>query len=515
MEQTKKIILSLCLSLLIILTTLPCVYAESYTQEELEIVELTTEYSSVGPFSNRVARVKKNGLYGFININGLEVIPAKYLYADHFSDGLALIRTYHGYGYIDNRGNEVISANYRLDYSFSDGLSKIKINNKTAFIDKTGKEVFSIAENYADNFSEGMSRFLNGSSSPSDGFVVNTGKWGFIDKSGKLAIPAIYANVNSFSEGLAGVYDYIDGRSLAGFIDKTGEIVIPIKYDLVRNFSEGLAWVRKIDKGEAFIDKTGREVISLDSYDEVENFSEGLALVAKDTDNSYSTGHYGIDKYGFIDKTGKLIIPLIYDSAKSFSEGLALVKKDGKYGYIDKTGKVVIPLIYDDAQVFSDESAWVKKDGKQMIIRNPILLDLSSEKQAIPSKSRIFVNGKKIDFDAYQIDNSNYFKLRDIAKALSDTDSRFDIVWDKEKNAINIITGNSYTVVGGELVEGDGVTRIGKLSKPKIYLNDIDISLTGYVINGSNYFKLRELGHFLKFDVSWDGASNSVQINTN
>ncbi|MBK7505881.1 MAG: WG repeat-containing protein [Bacteroidetes bacterium] len=38
----------------------------------------------------------------------------------------------------------------------------------------------------------------------------------------------------------------------------------------------------------------------------------------------------------------------------SFSEGLAVVEKEGKYGFFDKAGKLVIPIIYDDAQDFSD-----------------------------------------------------------------------------------------------------------------------------------------------------------------
>lgn len=515
MRKIKKRVFLLCLTVFTTLTFLPSAYAKTYTQEELEIIELTTEYSSVGPFLNRVARVQKNGRYGFINEDGLEVIPTEYLYAGHFSDGLALIRrTFYGYGYIDNRGNEIISTDYILYNNFSDGLSKIEIDDNTSFIDKTGKEVFNIGESYADNFSEGMSRFKNGSSAPSDGFVVNTGKWGFIDKTGKLVIPAIYSNVNSFSEGLAGVYKNTGERVLGGFIDKTGKIVIPIKYYLVGNFTDGLAWVEKVDGGEAFIDKTGKEVISLDDYDETKEFSEGLALVARDIDNNYSTGYYGIDKYGFIDKNGKLIIPLIYDSASSFSEGLALVKKDGKYGYIDKKGEVVIPLIYDDAQIFSQGSAWVKKNDKQMIIRNPLILEAKLKRQAFPTNSTVYVNGKKIDFDAYLIDNKNYFKLRDIAKVLSDTNSLLDVVWDKEKDAITLDLGKSYTVVGGELEKGDGVSRTGLLSRSKIYINGIDVSIEGYVLNGNNYFKLRDLAHFLKFDVYWDDVNKEVQIKT-
>jgi hypothetical protein len=43
-------------------------------------------------------------------------------------------------------------------------------------------------------------------------------------------------------------------------------------------------------------------------------------------------------KQGFIDKTGKEIIPCKYDKAWYFSEGLACVRLDGERIYIDKQG---------------------------------------------------------------------------------------------------------------------------------------------------------------------------------
>jgi hypothetical protein len=46
------------------------------------------------------------------------------------------------------------------------------------------------------------------------------------------------------------------------------------------------------------------------------------------------------DKLGFIDKTGKMVIPPQYGSATAFSEWLAPVKLDGKWGFIDKSGKM-------------------------------------------------------------------------------------------------------------------------------------------------------------------------------
>ena len=50
-----------------------------------------------------------------------------------------------------------------------------------------------------------------------------------------------------------------------------------------------------------------------------------------------------VQRYGFIDRTGKIVIPLRFEDVQSFSEGRAGVKLAGKWGYIDKNGVLVIP----------------------------------------------------------------------------------------------------------------------------------------------------------------------------
>lgn len=47
-------------------------------------------------------------------------------------------------------------------------------------------------------------------------------------------------------------------------------------------------------------------------------------------------------KYGFIDKTGKVVLPCQWKNAWPFREGLAQVEDfNGKKHKIDKTGKIV------------------------------------------------------------------------------------------------------------------------------------------------------------------------------
>ena len=50
-----------------------------------------------------------------------------------------------------------------------------------------------------------------------------------------------------------------------------------------------------------------------------------------------------------------------YEDAKIFSDDLAAVKQNGKWGYIDKTGKTVIPFQFDKAYPFSEGLAIVGK----------------------------------------------------------------------------------------------------------------------------------------------------------
>ncbi len=65
-------------------------------------------------------------------------------------------------------------------------------------------------------------------------------------------------------------------------------------------------------------------------------------------------------KTGFIDATGKLVIPQTYDSAEDFSEGLAAVSSHGKYGYIDTHGVLKIQYQFDYAAKFANGVAAVK-----------------------------------------------------------------------------------------------------------------------------------------------------------
>jgi hypothetical protein len=69
-------------------------------------------------------------------------------------------------------------------------------------------------------------------------------------------------------------------------------------------------------------------------------------------------------KYGYKDKTGKIIIEPKYDKAFEFSEGLASIRQNGKWGYIDKSGTEIVKPQYSYTESFHNGIAYINIGGK-------------------------------------------------------------------------------------------------------------------------------------------------------
>ena len=130
------------------------------------------------------------------------------------------------------------------------------------------------------------------------------------------------------------------------------------------------------------------------------------------------------------------------------------------------------------------------------------------------STQTLSVDGAVIDCDKYNIDGNNYFKLRDLAYVLNGTGSQFDVGYNAEKKLISITTNHAYTEPNDtELVVGEDLSLTAKISPQTIMIDGaVRNDLTAYNIGGSNYFKLRELGDALGFDVGYDTATRTMRV---
>lgn len=222
-------------------------------------------------------------------------------------------------------------------YLFQNGLARVKKDNLFGYINRKGKLIIPLYYEYAEDFEQGVAVVGR---SEDDEYPPR----GMIDTLGNLITPMLYDQFGDLSEGFRAVI--IDQH--AGFVDLKGTLRIPVKYrtspEMPPYFYEGLCSVENPAEEYAttfgFIDTTGTFVLE-PTYElwggaamhNMPIFSDGLSVFKKE------------NKFGYMDKKGKVILPAIYDAADAFSEGLAPVRIKDQIIFIDAQGKQAFDLI--------------------------------------------------------------------------------------------------------------------------------------------------------------------------
>ncbi|SHH24379.1 WG containing repeat-containing protein [Chryseolinea serpens] len=218
-----------------------------------------------------------------------------------------------------------IKPTYDAASTFTNGVAHVTLRDSLLFIDKTGKVLRGYLKNDVGPFSDGLAAIR----------MPDT-KYGYLDLTGQLAIKPRFAYAHDFVEGVATVVE----KNLMGLIDKTGTYVIPLKYFSLLDLSEGLIAAQSATtKKWGYIDKTGKTVIP-------HQFNQGNPF-----EGGYATVYDGSSTPKTIDKTGKFVIPPPASGKPSpqlktdprfpgaqevgeASEGLMPAKRNGKWGYV-------------------------------------------------------------------------------------------------------------------------------------------------------------------------------------
>ena len=277
---------------------------------------------------------------------------------------------------------------------------------------------------------------------------VGSDKWGYINQKGEVVLPAKYDEVLDFSsEGLALVrevktwsiidkkgaplstvngftpvsvfgfgkrgyengYIVVGSSKLLGVLDVTGKVVHDFKYNYISDFYNGFA-AAKIGKSFYILDKDGKST-GIDDVLDLRAFSEGLApFRAKNK------------LFGFMDPTGKIVIPATYKSIGYFSNGLAWVKTpEDKIGFMDKSGKWIIEPKLSAAKDFdgtsgiarvrmNDEWIFIRKNGETFTAEGMVSSGDFSDGLAYARKGDLygFINEK-----GEWVIEAKYTKVRD------------------------------------------------------------------------------------------------------
>lgn len=288
-------------------------------------LRVRTMYEQLGSFAEGRLAVNNADNWGFVNIDGLEVIPCRFREVQNFQEGLAAVRLGRSWGFIDKQGDVEIDFLYRRAGNFSNGLTwVIAENGKAGFVNRQNEFVIQPRFDRAYDFYKGVAR------------VVEDGKFTLIDTLGRYLLRQRFTDIGPFNQHGVAVVSYGNERVRYGLINLQGQM------------------------------------LSTEDFLGIEVFSEGLA-VAK-----------GKDGYGYIDTTGRLVIPCRYSRAGNFSEGRAVVQLAGQCGYIDAQGNEIIPCRYSRCQDFSGGRAVVYQG-----IRKAGLIGHNGEQIVEPSLDRL------------------------------------------------------------------------------------------------------------------------------
>ena len=252
-----------------------------FYRKDGETIDLA-QYSIIEDyFSQGVAMVKKNDKYGFINEDGIEVIPCIYNDAHHFLNGIAIVELNGLWGALNDKGSVVIPFDYML-------LADLSMVGPTLLM------------------------------------AVKDRLCGVIDKNNNIIVPfeydgtlPMFGMITVLKHGKKGVYNH------------KGQLILPAEFDEIQHPFMHSTSINVCKKGKwGVFDKSGKEICE-PRYDKIDDYGFACGRLAVCRNN----------KWGFINKKGVEVIECKYDEVfQFFEENHCEVKIDGERITIDNYG---------------------------------------------------------------------------------------------------------------------------------------------------------------------------------
>lgn len=291
--------------------------------------------------------VKRNGQKGLVSRTGEELVPCAF-------DDCGVIDEYFLWTRKDNT--------YGIYSSEGEKVQPCKFSSFFVYEGKKKKEV-SLSD-----FAQ-----LDRRQHP-DLYAVVSGKVGTLDsKKFTTKLPCAYDYLSDFATRMKLTNGVLTEQRLAvcrlngkyGIVNSEGKQIQPMGFDELRNDVSDPLSKELPDMGSArdlhvrIGDKWGiltadGEQLAEVKFDSVGVFHDGLAVVK------------AAERYGYIDRSGAIVIPIQWMAAYDFSEGLAALRVDKKhFQFINTAGTVVIKSKkYDSVGRFRNGICRVVKGGK-------------------------------------------------------------------------------------------------------------------------------------------------------
>ena len=337
---------------------------------------------------------------------------------------------------------------------------------------------------------------------------------------------------------LGGDYFRVSDGAHYGILNGSGSITVPLEYQALRVYTR--------DFIEAVNDQDGSKVITADNREVIPQSLDNLYVYNDQLTYSYHEYHYntltlsedgyegqvlpfrvrtgsGYETYYVDSKTGESLgsLPVLASNITSDGRFVYQDGASGLYGFGQLTsGSFPNPYAPASGAGSGAPSSGAPSSG------TPSSGAPSSQGQtAYATSYSILVDGQAVAFDAYALrdaggNDTNYLKLRDVAYVLNGSEAQFNVCWDAAASAITIQTRTAYSTPNGSEMSTPFTGDQSYTANQSTVLVDgaetalEAITLTDASGSGYTYFKIRDLGQALGFDVTWDSAAGAIVIDT-
>lgn len=436
-------------------------------------------YGSISNFKENRAIFILDNYMGVMDEKGNIITKKKYNFISDYNNGRAIIgvssnNADYKYGYINLEGKEVIPPIYSEATNFNEDRALVKIKDgKYSLIDVYGKVINIYNYNYVSQYGDGLMVF-------GDSF---DGPLGYINSDGDIVIKQKYKTAEGFKEVVAVVSESESFIGPYGLINKEGKYIYEPIFSDIRILGEGrVALGMPIGEGDiklrsiyAIGDTKGNKLTDF-IYLVVGEYKGGLAYASNERDTF------------FIDLSGKQVknLPKVSGSGELLiKNGLVYADIDYSPYYLDKSGKI----IYKPNDVIKLDNTYsvLKEKYKPNInylIYNPIVkgaLDKQIEAQInnklkelsyfrpynenVKEKVSIITEDDVLDYNYYGDFSIKYFKNNLLNLEIQGYYYPIGAAHgmpSMKTPVINLATGKFYTL--GDLFMG-GVNWINELNK--------------------------------------------------
>ncbi|KQT01579.1 hypothetical protein ASG42_26550 [Rhizobium sp. Leaf391] len=240
--------------------------------------------------------------------------------ASMFSEGLAAVRIDGLFGYIDTAGNVVIRPTFDLAGPFHEGFAEVLVGGQAGVIARNGDVVVQPQFRRAVPAMRGV-------------FVVQTGKYAPIRDPEFESLDSF--RTSYWSQRPAGLY-----RLNHGWVTREAYKFEPFGGDLVWAQKMGSGWARY-----GLMRSDGRWHVE-PAFDDVQPLRNERAIVTINVGEGMNQHRL----WGSVDQEGRVVIPLQYDWLSYWQQNYSIVRQNGREGFIGKDGKLLGGRLFDKVQ---------------------------------------------------------------------------------------------------------------------------------------------------------------------